>query len=197
MILNAFEKIRPLVFLMSWDSFDDDMLAKLTLARVLWDHKGDSPPSPLCTKGSQITYQVKQAWWAVSSIRNTSGTLTLPLLSIAFQTNIALFILPFRSGGAVPWSTSSVGLASVAFRPLCSAQEPPRHWGAGYYQANTGNALELDFFTKIFILVLITWYRKTLILRCRQQYLKITTLMCSEDTMHWSKCFMCSTHPVV
>jgi hypothetical protein len=69
-MLSTFERIRGLVFLMSWDNFEEDVLAKLTLANILWGARETSVGSsyPLVSKAEQVAFQVKQAWWALSKL---------------------------------------------------------------------------------------------------------------------------------
>lgn len=68
-MLTTFEQIRGLVFLMSWDQFEDDVLARIKLANVMWDSKERSTGNlPLVSNADQVAFQVKQTWWVVSNL---------------------------------------------------------------------------------------------------------------------------------
>lgn len=72
-MLATFEQIRGLVFLMSWDHFEDDVLAKLKMANELWSERKNSSddgaaPLPLVSNADQVAYQVKQMWWVFTKL---------------------------------------------------------------------------------------------------------------------------------
>jgi hypothetical protein len=69
-MLTIFEKLRVLVYLMSWDNFNDQVMAKLKLAQVLWENRESTSTTSqlLASKADQVTFQVRQAWWAVTHL---------------------------------------------------------------------------------------------------------------------------------
>lgn len=97
-MLTMFEELRGLVYLMSWDTFENDITAKLQLARILWEPgygKARLSPLPLVMKGDQVTFQVKQAWWAantlhpeLTSTRNAFVSLLYPHIRTRSRRNI-------------------------------------------------------------------------------------------------------------
>ena len=81
-MLNIFEKLRVLVYLMSWDNFNDQVMAKLKLAQVLWEDRPSISTSTdshiLTSKADQVTFEAKQAWWAVEHLHpDLAGNLSL------------------------------------------------------------------------------------------------------------------------
>lgn len=79
-MLAVFSAMRGLVFLMGWDYFENDILSRLALARVMWQagEEVKEDPSPLILMGHQVTYQVKQAWWATINLYPYLSSMLLP-----------------------------------------------------------------------------------------------------------------------
>lgn len=83
-MLLVFSQLRALVFLMSWDNFEHSVDEKLKLAQQLWENKSSADDSSrLISKADQVTFQVKQAWWAVTHLNSSTRSIYLALFLLS------------------------------------------------------------------------------------------------------------------